>query len=499
MLLMKKIHKKNYEDLNEIKPVDNKNKDDNKKSKEKKILNKKGNIRRVLKPDLGYNYTFDGTESTSCSCCGNKMYKSTPVKRVIIVTLNKIQTEEHTAETLRCNICNVTKTAPLPEKINQNFGRYHYSTVAHLISLRYAYGVASYRIEQVSQNVGLKISDSTQWYIFEQAASVLRTFFSFLKKFAANSKIIHADDTHVKVLSLLKDIEEAQDDAISQGKNPDNVRRGIHTTNITAIFNDEKNKGEIVLFDSGLHHCGEIIAELLENRIIGAEVVLMSDASSSNTSKLDDLKNDVDVKNVNCNSHAMRKFKEIKKSLDAIQKIAPILKNETSDRCEFYLSTYKEIFDNDLISRNFSNEERLKFHFEKSYPLMLAMKSRIEQDFHHRKVEPNSGEGKDYQYFLNHFEKLCGFCLVLAAPICNNKSERMLKCIILMRKNSLFFKNELGAFVADIFTSILFTAKQNKLNPIEYLTDLLIFQKHWKKDPERWLPWNYLDTISLLK
>jgi hypothetical protein len=45
----------------------------------------------------------------------------------------------------------------------------------------------------------------------------------------------------------------------------------------------------------------------------------------------------------------------------------------------------------------------------------------------------------------------------------------MLKSIILHRKNSLFFKSQLGATIADILISILFTAKENDLNSVEYL------------------------------
>jgi ABC-type polysaccharide transport system permease subunit len=70
----------------------------------------------------------------------------------------------------------------------------------------------------------------------------------------------------------------------------------------------------------------------------------------------------------------------------------------------------------------------------------------------------------------------------------------MLKSIIRHRKNSLFFKTLLGATVADILTSILFTAKVNHLNSIEYLKNLLIYQALWKEKPYEWLPWNYPDT-----
>ena len=75
----------------------------------------------------------------------------------------------------------------------------------------------------------------------------------------------------------------------------------------------------------------------------------------------------------------------------------------------------------------------------------------------------------------------------------------MLKSIILHRKNSLFFKTEIGAAVADILTTILFTAKYNDINSVDYLRNLLLHQDHWKQNPKEWLPWNYLETIKKLK
>ena len=74
----------------------------------------------------------------------------------------------------------------------------------------------------------------------------------------------------------------------------------------------------------------------------------------------------------------------------------------------------------------------------------------------------------------------------------------MLKGAIRHRKNSLFFKNQLGAKVGDIFTSILMTAKANDISPIEYLQNLLVYRSQWSKSPSDRLPWNYTTTIAKL-
>jgi transposase len=74
-----------------------------------------------------------------------------------------------------------------------------------------------------------------------------------------------------------------------------------------------------------------------------------------------------------------------------------------------------------------------------------------------------------------------------------------LKRAIRHRKNSLFFKNSVGAAVGDIHMSVLLTAKENGLNPVHYLAALLKFEKERKQNPEDFLPWNFTATLERLK
>ena len=111
-----------------------------------------------------------------------------------------------------------------------------------------------------------------------------------------------------------------------------------------------------------------------------------------------------------------------------------------SEYLNYFLIRYKTIFKNEKLTKNMTSKERLYFHQNNSLSLMLEMKNKIEQDILNKIFEPNDEIGKVYKYFSNHFIKLCAFCYVEGAPVCNNLSERMLKSIIRHRKNSLFFK-----------------------------------------------------------
>lgn len=77
------------------------------------------------------------------------------------------------------------------------------------------------------------------------------------------------------------------------------------------------------------------------------------------------------------------------------------------------------------------------------------------------------------------------------APLDHNPAERALKRVVLQRKNSLFYKTEHGAAVGDILTSILETCRLNQVNAWDYLVSVVRQARAVRRDPARWLPWNY--------
>ena len=273
-----------------------------------------------------------------CTSCHGKMVIARSKKKTTVLCQPTITTRTDEMETCHCERCNVTVSAEMPLAAQQTIGRYHYSAVANFAALRYLYGMASYRLEEYCSHVGLRVSDSTQRQLFEEAASLLYKFVEFLKREAANAPTCHIDDTHQLILEIAREVERTQDEARRNGKKNEDIRSGIHTTNLTAVF----PQGEIVLYQSGLHHAGEAFAQLLSKRSIEDQIVLIADASTSNTSNLKNTKHKVEV--ANCNSHAVRKFKELKEAEDTIAKEYYISDHKVSEQIGFFLRGYKSIF-----------------------------------------------------------------------------------------------------------------------------------------------------------
>jgi hypothetical protein len=163
------------------------------------------------------------------------------------------------------------------------------------------------------------------------------------------------------------------------------------------------------------------------------------------------------------------------------------------EECRYVLETLGKVYliDAETRQRQLSPESRLLFHQERSAPLMDELRQWMEAQFAEHKTEPNSGLGKAISYLQRHWTKLTLFLRKPGAPLDNNIAERMLKKAILHRKNALFYRTLHGAEAGDLFMSLIHTCELNKVNPFDYLTELLRHPAELTVSPAEWMPWNY--------
>ncbi len=102
-----------------------------------------------------------------------------------------------------------------------------------------------------------------------------------------------------------------------------------------------------------------------------------------------------------------------------------------------------------------------------------------------------SGLGQAISYMLKHWEALTLFLRDPNAPLDNNICEQALKKAILHRKNALFYKTEHGAYIGDMFMSLIHTCNLAGVNPFDYITALQKHSSEVFKNPGNWMPWNY--------
>jgi len=86
---------------------------------------------------------------------------------------------------------------------------------------------------------------------------------------------------------------------------------------------------------------------------------------------------------------------------------------------------------------------------------------------------PNTLLGKAAHYALSQKKYLGRYLLDGRLEISNNRAERSIKPFVIGRKNWLFSNTPGGARASAIYYSLIITAKENGLNPFEYLTWIL--------------------------
>jgi len=133
---------------------------------------------------------------------------------------------------------------------------------------------------------------------------------------------------------------------------------------------------------------------------------------------------------------------------------------------------------------------------EKVTALMEDLKTWLTSQLEEKYIEPNSALGGAISYMLRHYKRMTLFLRVPKAPLDNNLCEQVLKKAILHRKNSLFSKTPYGAYVGDLFTSIIHTCSLCKVNPFEYLKALQENSSFLSDNPGKWMPWNYREMLS---
>lgn len=472
-----------FENKNPDKPDDKTDTDKSDgKTNEKPDKKRKGHGRNGVERYTGAEQVFISHPSLSnrclCpECLKGKVYKEKKAGVFIYFEgQSPIRATVFELEKLRCNLCGAIFQAPLPEKIaSENQGSRHYDETAKsmMVLLRYGYGLPLNRLSNLQEDMGIPLAASTGWDKSEEAANKVYPVFEELKRHGAQGDILHNDDTGMKILTVMKDIEQEIKD--SNGKK---VRTGIFTTGIVSISGDQK----IALFFTGRKHAGENFTDLVSKRDSDrSPPIQMCDAKEGNSHK------DTNAIVSNCNTHARRYFVDVADNFP--------------DECAYVIiDVYKTIYKNDAVAKEkcMSPDERLRFHQEKSGPVMDDFHIWLNKQLDERLVEPNSGLGQAISYVLNHWLKLIQFLCVPGAPLDNNICEQALKKSICHRKNSLFYKTEHGAYIGDMFMSLIHTCSLNNENPFDYITVLQKYSADVFNWPSNWLPWNYKDRLKEL-
>jgi hypothetical protein len=401
-----------------------------------------------------------------CPCgCGGRLYKydrSAHFRH--FVGQAPIQVTLYELEQLRSNVCETVYPASLPDGVGPD--PYDATAISTIALNKYGVGLPFYRQAKQLKIMGTPISPSTQYMIVSGALPKIGPVYDHLVKLAAQGKVAYFDDTSMRILDFVRP--------------KDDDRTGIFTTGIVSVH----EAFEIALLFTGRDHAGENRIKIIKEREPDLpEMIMMSDALAANSVGVDDEKEIL----ANCLVHGRRNFVKIIDKFPA--------------DCHHVIAAIGAVYHHDHLSKvaGHDDEERLAYHQEHSGPVMTDLKVWLDAQVAGKKFEPNCPMGKAIAYMRSHWTALTLFLRQAGAPLDSNIVERVLKNVVLHRKNSLFYRTAAGAKTGDTYMSLIQTCQRNDINPWDYLTELQRNHAAVKASPADWLPWNYKATLELLR
>lgn len=375
-------------------------------------------------------------EEQVCPCCGGHLHEmSTQVREEIEMIPAQMRVREHVQFIYSCRHCEhheietpiVTASMPRPAFPSSLASP---SAVAYIMNKKYVEGMPLYRQEQQFARHGLPLSRQTManWVILAADQWLIRIY-KRLHELLLKRQFLHADETTLQVLH--------------------EPGRAAQTDSYMWLYRSGRDGPPIVLYEYQPSRSKEHPKQFLT----GFKGYLHVDGYSGY--------HDVaDVTLVGCWSHARRYFDEALKSLPASSRSKPVAARQGLDYCN-------KLFAIERGLKNATSEERYHGRLVQSRPVLEAFSVWLHEQS--AQVLPKSAFGKAVTYCLNQWNKLIVFLEDGHLEIDNNRSERAIKPFVIGRKNFLFSNTPRGAKASAITYSIVETAKENKLNPLNYL------------------------------
>jgi transposase len=313
--------------------------------------------------------------------------------------------------------------------------------LAHCVTAKYADHIPLHRQSGQLARSGVQIARSTLGDWMSQAAEYLKPLFLLMVQRLLLSRVIHTDDTGVKLR-----VEGA--DRTSKA-------------HLWASIGDADYP--YVVFDFTPDYTGEGPQRFFR----GYEGYLQADALAQYEALYGE-----DIEHVCCWAHARRKFVAALESKDeranpalerigelyAIERALPPLLPPSDDPAEQERRRQRE-------------EQRRQIRQTQAVPILAELKRWL--DGQRPKALPKSPFGQAVGYALNNWEALGRYVEQGYLAIDNNLSERTLRAIALGRNNWGVIGSEAGGETAAVLFSVVGTCKHLRIDPFAYLREAL--------------------------
>jgi len=338
------------------------------------------------------------------------------------------------------------KIAPLPDGPIERC-KADVSLLASIITAKYADHQPLYRQEQMYLRSEIRIPANSMCDWVNNCATTIKPLYRAHRNFILAHDYLNVDDTPIDLLRKGKKKRQSRLWAVRTGSDPPGIF--FHFTE------DWKNEKAIKLLES-----------------------FSGNLQTDGYSGYKKVGRRPDVILLGCWAHVRRKFVEAEKIGVKDAKYFVMLINLLY-RIEHRIAELPDtVSDSDKHALRQKRAKRVLDRFFKKLNSTHAL--------------PKSTLGKAITYARNHKNILANYLTELRFKPDNNAAERAIRPVTLGRKNFLFVGSERGGETAAIFMSLIASCKANKINPYEYLKDVLSrINSHPHKRIAELLPHNW--------
>lgn len=392
-----------------------------------------------------------------CPECGSELHViGQDKRRELVIIPAQIKIREHVRHVYSCRECEKDEygfpIVKLPVKepvIKGSFASPE--SIAHIMTQKFVMGVPLYRQEQEWKRQGIQLSRQTMsnWLI-RATEDWLEPIYVALHEELCTHDVLHADETTLQVLRepgktaqsksymwLYRTSGDSKHPIVLYDYQPD--RRALRPQEFLKDF-----KGYLHTDGYDVYH------KLPENIVV-----------------------------VGCLAHARRKFDEALKAIPE--------KGRTESLALVGKRYCDKLFELERDFADLSPNQRYEKRQESSKPLLEEFFAWADAC----NAAPKTPVGKAAYYALSQRKYLERYLLDGRLEISNNRAERSIKPFVIDRKNFLFANTSRGARASAVMFSIIETAKENGLNPYDYLKSLFETMPNGTGDKTQLLfPWS---------
>lgn len=284
-----------------------------------------------------------------------------------------------------------------------------------------------YRLEDILSRHGVEIRRSTIYDWLSAVADLAQPLYDLMKQRVLASKVIHTDDTQVKLI--------------------DTTIGGTRLARFWAYLGDRDHPYEVYDFTESRARAGP------QGFLKNFHGYLQADAYGGYDGIY--LHSNGAIVEVACWAHTRRYWYKARE--------------QDAARAHHVLAVISRLYELERATKNAAAESRQKLRIEHAAPLLDDLKPWLDAE----EFLPKSLIGKAATYTLNQWEALNRYLEDGDLSIDNNAAERSMKPVAIGRKNWLFVGSPSAGRRAAILMSLIASCKANHVEPWAWLRDIL--------------------------